>query len=150
MPYHTIDSMNWRPKDDAVIPRWVMIKNCACGNVLGQVHANPQIQQIQVAGLIYWKTTNSYACHNLLNLELTNFMDKDFSSTWLKTKKKKQKQKTKTKTKNKKQTLISKPVTFIVKVSTLLHPPLHMLNACHYELSFIVFTKKHLITFLCV
>ena len=29
MPYHTIDSMNWRPKDDAVIPRWVTIKNCA-------------------------------------------------------------------------------------------------------------------------
>ena len=26
MPYHTIDSMNWRPKDDAVIPRWVTIK----------------------------------------------------------------------------------------------------------------------------
>ena len=30
MPYRTIDSMNWRPKDDAVIPRWVTIKNCAC------------------------------------------------------------------------------------------------------------------------
>ena len=29
MPYHTIDSMNWRPKDDAVIPCWVVIKNCA-------------------------------------------------------------------------------------------------------------------------
>ena len=34
MPYHTIDSTNWRPKDDAVIPRWVTIKNCACGTVL--------------------------------------------------------------------------------------------------------------------
>ena len=31
MPYHTIDSMNWRPKDDAGIPRWVTIKNCAPG-----------------------------------------------------------------------------------------------------------------------
>ena len=31
MPYHTIDSMNWRPTDDAVIPRWVTIKNCATG-----------------------------------------------------------------------------------------------------------------------
>ena len=34
MPYHTIDSMNWRPKDDAVIPRWVTIKNCASGKLL--------------------------------------------------------------------------------------------------------------------
>ena len=24
MQYHTIDSMNWRPKDDAVIPRWTL------------------------------------------------------------------------------------------------------------------------------
>ena len=23
--------MNWCPKDDAIIPRWVTIKNCACG-----------------------------------------------------------------------------------------------------------------------
>ena len=33
MPYHTIDSMNWRPKDDAVIPRWVTIKNGAGGTL---------------------------------------------------------------------------------------------------------------------
>ena len=26
MPYHTVDSMNLRPKDDAVIPRWVTKK----------------------------------------------------------------------------------------------------------------------------
>ena len=36
MPYHTIDLMNWSPKDDAVIPRWVTIKNCAPGEKLIQ------------------------------------------------------------------------------------------------------------------
>ena len=30
MPYNTIDSMNYA-KDDAVIPRWVTIKNYASG-----------------------------------------------------------------------------------------------------------------------
>ena len=35
MPYHTIDSMNWCPKDDATIPRWVTIKNCACRTTVG-------------------------------------------------------------------------------------------------------------------
>ena len=40
MPHHTIDSMNWRPKDDAVIPRWVTIKNCAC---------RPRVQQVKMS-----------------------------------------------------------------------------------------------------
>ena len=31
MPYHNIEKL--RPKDDAVIPRWVTIKNYACGTL---------------------------------------------------------------------------------------------------------------------
>ena len=37
MPYHTVDSMNWGPKDDAVIPRWVTIKNCASSTHLTEL-----------------------------------------------------------------------------------------------------------------
>ena len=39
MPYHTIDSMNWHPKDDAVIPRQVTIKNCATWTWIRKLNA---------------------------------------------------------------------------------------------------------------